>query len=111
MIFSKETFSGFICIDHTDSPGFTAEHAPLRGSVLPFTGAGQKFQAATNTCSHCDAVVIRNPLRTRPRGHCRGCDYFICDPCEAIYFLNGGKCRCRNKRHDEILKGVTLNGS
>lgn len=108
MMFSKNSAQGYVRIDNQESPGFTEADAPRR-SILPFAGAGKLFECATNTCSHCDRVVIRNPNRTRPRGHCRACDYFICDPCDAIYFLTS-ECRCRNKRHDQILKGVVLNG-
>lgn len=110
MIFSKKTFEGFICIDHSESPGFTQADRALRGSVLPFAGAGQKFQAATNTCSHCERVVIRNPDRTRPRGHCSKCDRFMCDPCSADFYLTS-ECRCWEKRANDylakIMKGVS----
>lgn len=84
---------GYILIDHRESPG-------LGG---PLTTKGQRFEGATNTCSHCSKVVIQNPLRTRERGHCSKCDYFICDPCQADMYL-GGECRCFNVRVDELLK-------
>lgn len=57
-------------IDHRASPG-TAE-----------VGEGQLFEAATITCSHCQAVVIISPTRTRPRGYCAKCDHYICDKIE-----------------------------
>jgi len=95
---SKE---GFLLIDHRESPGF--DESVIQRS-LPFVPANKLFQAATNTCMHCDAVVIRNPNRTRPRGHCRSCDYFICDPCDAKYYLTG-ECLCREKRFELVCKG------
>lgn len=109
MIFSKRTFEGYLCIDHRESPGFGEADAPRR-SVAPFTGAGKLFETATNTCSHCGKVVIRNPNRVRPRAHCRGCERFICDdPCAALYHLTG-ECRCWSKRVDAYLKGLNQNG-
>ena len=99
------TFEGYIRIDHRDSPGFSEEDSIMRRSVLPFAGPGQVFECATNTCSHCDRIVIRNPDRVRERGHCHACNYFICDGCATTYHLTG-ECRCRTKRHDEIIRGV-----
>lgn len=109
MTFSKRSHEGYLLIDHSESPGFDGRTAELgaRLSLQRFLGKGQKFQAATNTCSHCDRVVVRNPDRIRQRGHCSACDYFICDPCNADYYLTS-ECRCRAKRHDAIinLKGA-----
>jgi len=107
MIFSKRTFSGELIIDHSESPGFNENVAKAghRWSLVRFLGRGQKLKAETNTCSHCDRVVVRNPDRVRPRGHCTHCDYFICDPCTADYYLTS-ECRCRAKRHDAIIKNA-----
>lgn len=107
MIFSKKSFEGYVEIDNRDSPGFTLDQAQAgaRTSLLPFLGAGQRFQAATNTCSHCDRVVVQNPLRTRERGHCMQCDRFICDdPCTIAYRLTT-QCHCRARRIDLLLIG------
>src|SRR5690349_11557141 len=42
--------------------------------------AGGKLQEfATETCCHCNRIVILNPLRQRERGYCRKCDAYICD--------------------------------
>lgn len=110
--FSRRSFEGYVCIDHSESPGFDENIAREghRLSLLPFLGKGQKFQAATNTCSHCDRVVIRNPLRTRARGHCSACDYFLCDPCNANYYLTS-ECRCRAKRHNTLLIKLATKGA
>ena len=108
-IFSKRSHEGYICIDHKESPGFTDQDAKTvaRVSLMPFLGRGKKFEAATDTCAHCIAgkVVIRNPLRTRPRGHCTKCDHFICDPCQADFYLTS-QCRCWASRLDARMKGV-----
>ena len=98
------SFEGYVRIDNRESPGFT-EQDGMRNSLLPFVGKGKLFEGATNTCSHCDRVVVKNPDRTRARGHCPACDYFICDPCAADYHLTS-ECRCRNKRYDELIRGV-----
>lgn len=59
-------------------------------------------EVATYTCSHCDAVVVMNPLRTRERGYCRGCDKYICDNCTAIR-ARTLECRPMQKVIDEVL--------
>lgn len=81
--------------------------AGARGSLLPFLGKGKHFKAATNTCSHCDRVVVKNPLRLRARGHCTQCDRFICDPCQADFYLSG-ECRCWDRRVESHLKKVLI---
>lgn len=40
---------------------------------------GQKFEADTFTCVHCQRVVIKNQKRTRPRNTCRKCMKWTCD--------------------------------
>lgn len=102
--FLRASNEGYICIDHSESPGFDGRTAEIghRLSLHRHIGAGQKLQAATNTCSHCDRVVIKNPDRTRTRGHCSKCDFFICDPCQADFYLTS-ECRCRAKRHNAII--------
>lgn len=102
---SKSSQFGDIIIDHRESPGLDESVISARNPLLPFVGPNQIFKAATNTCMHCDTVVIRNPNRTRARGHCRSCDYFICDPCDAEYYLTG-ECKCREKRFELVCKGV-----
>jgi hypothetical protein len=42
---------------------------------------GTLFEAATITCSHCQAQIIRNPARVRERTFCRKCNRYICDHC------------------------------
>jgi hypothetical protein len=39
------------------------------------------FESATVTCSHCNAIVVLRPDRTRERGYCPPCDAYICDAC------------------------------
>jgi hypothetical protein len=60
------------------------------------------FEADTHTCSHCDAIVMLNPLRTRERGYCRACDKYICDNCNAIK-ARTLECRPMKKVIDEVL--------
>lgn len=40
-------------------------------------GTLQEFK--TVACSHCNAIVVLNPARTRPREYCRKCDHYVCD--------------------------------
>ena len=79
---SKRSYEGELFIDHRYSPGISEEL--VRKTNLP-SGAGQGvFEAPTFTCSHCQTVVVLNPLRNRERAWCRYCDHYICDDCGGI---------------------------
>jgi len=55
-------------------------------------GAGQGYlEMGAYTCSHCQAIVVLNPLRQRERAYCPGCDHYICDTCEAVRQVQGCK--------------------
>lgn len=66
---------------------------------------GRLVEQATLTCSHCHAIVVLNPERSRARNWCSGCDKYVCDNpmCHA-------KCVPLNKVLDSLqesaLKGV-----
>lgn len=53
----------------------------------PANDAVSEFE--TLTCSHCSAVRIKNPHRTRPRERCPRCSRYICDPCGKLYHATG----------------------
>ena len=91
MVFRKDERAGEVIIDHRESPGLTEADA-RRGralGMLPFLGKGQVFEGLTDTCSHCQRVVVRNPLRSRSRGYCSKCDRFLCDNCAVTLHLTG----------------------
>lgn len=74
--------AGFLEIDHTNSPGITAaDVAHLPEHMRLAVPGGDKFEADALTCSHCQAVVLLNPARQRPRGYCAKCDHYLCDRC------------------------------
>lgn len=68
-------------IDHRSSPGISEDIARLSGFDPSQCGEGKLFEAATLTCSHCRAAVVKNPLRTRERPFCMECHHYICDLC------------------------------
>jgi len=106
MLRTKRANEGYVLIDHRDSPGLSEADRLAAGlSPLMPIGKGQQLQAPTFTCSHCDRIVIMNPLRNRARGYCRKCDHDICDRCDTNYALTG-ECHCREKRIAEYLKTV-----
>lgn len=71
-------------------------NAPMPGVPLPH------FEADTYTCSHCQTVVVMNPLRTRERYKCRGCSHHICDPCAAKR-AEGAACKTWAQHVDQVL--------
>ncbi len=87
-------------IDNRESPG--VPEALLHSRGLPPSAGRGLFEAATYTCSHCCAVVILEPLRTRPRAYCPKCDHRICDRCEAVRVASGGVCKTFRQIIDEV---------
>lgn len=75
---TKKSHEGYLLIDHRASPGITPDQIPS-GIAVPICGEGQLYESATITCSHCQATVILNPQRTRPRNYCAKCDHYVCD--------------------------------
>jgi DNA-directed RNA polymerase subunit RPC12/RpoP len=61
---------------------------------------GALLERATYTCTHCSAVVVMNPDRTRERYKCRGCNHLICDGCAALRAA-GGPCHTVQQKYDE----------
>jgi len=69
---------------------------------------GRTTECATITCSHCQQVMIVNPLRNRERVYCTGCDHYICDGCGAVRALNGGKCRTFKQIVEEAQEAAAV---
>lgn len=85
---------GYLIIDHTASPGLTAEDFRKVGiteeglhkmglSMAEF-GEGKRLERATIRCCHCGQQQFVNSARVRPRNFCRTCpegqDYICDDP-------------------------------
>jgi hypothetical protein len=66
-------------------------------------GTPRYTEADTYTCSHCQFVVVMNPLRTRERYKCKGCNHHVCDECAAKR-VAGGPCRTIAQVIDESLE-------
>lgn len=85
---SNKIHEGELTIDHRASPGVPIElirAARAAGKdVIGVGGEGTLFESATITCVHCNAIVVLNPDRSRPRNYCRRCDQYICDACAAV---------------------------
>lgn len=73
--------TGYLLIDNRASPGVSEEFIRASGKNAPFAPEGTCFEADTYTCSHCHAVVIKNPQRQRERAICRKCMRVVCDTC------------------------------
>lgn len=79
---SLRSHEGWMYSDNRNNVGVSDEQMLAMGYPA---GAGRGlYESATYTCSHCNAVVVMEPKRTRERGFCRGCNQRICDPCVAI---------------------------
>jgi hypothetical protein len=76
---TKRSREGELLVDHRAGPGLPPDfwaRVGLQGFVTP---GGAVAEVPTMTCAHCNAVVVMNMLRTRPRGWCRKCDAYVCD--------------------------------
>lgn len=69
--------TGYLTIDHRDSPGMPDEVMAKIG--LPVKSGVGFFEGDVKTCAHCQAIVFLNPDRTRPRNYCAKCDHYVCD--------------------------------
>ena len=88
-MFSRKEREGYVLIDHRESPGLTCEEAPAAYRTGIPIGPGAFFEGATNTCSHCQRVVVMNPDRLRQRAWCIHCDHYICDNCGVAMKISG----------------------
>jgi ribosomal protein S27AE len=74
---------GEFVLDHRASPGVDSEYVRRvereLHAQLPVVPEGALYETAIQTCSHCGAVVVMNPQRTRPRHYCAKCDHYVCD--------------------------------
>lgn len=96
---SKRRHEGYLRLDNRAGPGITEDLAYSAG-LPPFAGRGL-FEAPTYTCSHCQTVVVLNPLRNRERAYCSGCDHYICDGCGAVR-AKTGLCKTFNQLIEEV---------
>lgn len=107
---SKRNHEGYFMLDHRCGPPMSDETVVANG--LP-VGAGRGlFEAPTYTCSHCQAVVVLNPLRNRERAWCKKCDHYVCDGC-GITLAQTGICKTFKQIIDEVqnaaAKGQPIN--
>ena len=99
---SKRSHEGVILLDHSASPGIPDQALP---GMPPRSGRG-KFEAPCYTCSHCQKVVMVNPLRNRDRAWCKKCDHYICDNCGGILAATG-VCRTWKQLLDQIQESAS----
>jgi len=83
--------SGYLQIDHTNSPGLTeADVAGVPGAIA--VPGGSMLERDVQQCSHCQRAVVLNPGRVRDRAVCPKCHHYLCDSCEAARVASGGAC-------------------
>ena len=80
---------------------FEIDHRAVCAPQQDIFGLPKHFEADTYTCSHCNGVVVMNPLRKRERYKCNGCFHHVCDDC-AAKLAAGAPCKTMNQVADEI---------
>lgn len=104
---SKRSHEGYLMIDHRSTDGISdGLMNAVQPGMPPGAGCGL-FEAPTITCSHCQTVLIVNPLRTRERAYCAKCDHYICDGC-GVALHQTGVCRTMKQIVDEIQEKAAL---
>ena len=103
-MFSKRELEGYLLIDHTDSPGISAQEAARAGENTLVVPRGMKFQSPTINCACCQALVVLNPDRTRSRGYCPSADRYVCDMCELARVQRGSCCGTFNRLADQAIE-------
>src|SRR2546428_3240387 len=112
---SKRSTEGYLLLDNRESPGISDDllWATRLTPSLPMGAGRGMFEAPTVTCSHCQTVVVINPLRNRDREYCPSCDHYICDGCGAAK-AQSGVCRTFEQIISEVqeqaVKGVLSHG-
>ncbi len=100
---SLRSHEGYMLVDNRNTPGI--DDATMVAMGYP-VGAGRGlYESATYTCSHCNAVVVMEPLRTRERGYCRKCSQRVCDGCATV-MAKTFECRPMTQIVDEILEAT-----
>ena len=100
---SLRRHEGYLLMDNRESPGVSDAMLRTVSPPLPPGAGGGIFEAPTITCSHCQRVVILNPLRTRDRTYCRKCDHYVCDDC-GLVLSQSGICRPFAQIIDEAME-------
>jgi formamidopyrimidine-DNA glycosylase len=75
---SLRSGAGYLQIDHTNSPGISAEDAAKLPGAMMAPG-GQILERDIAMCSHCQRGIVLQPLRVRARGYCPKCNHYVCD--------------------------------
>lgn len=99
---SKRSDEGLLIIDNRNSPGVPDHWMPGAKDMPSGSGKGL-FEVPTYSCGHCPQVVVMNPLRRRPRGHCMKCGNYICDRCNGILAATR-ECKTYEQVLDEVLE-------
>lgn len=80
------------------------DHRHVEAALPP--GTQRYFECDTYTCKHCSAVVEMNPMRTRERYKCKGCNHHVCDGCAAD-MVAGAACKTMQQKVEEYLERVS----
>lgn len=104
---SLRSTEGYFMLDSRNNEGIPDSFVRAMSPELPMSAGRGMFEAPTITCSHCQVVVIINPLRKRERAYCPKCDHYLCDLCGAARALTG-ECRPFRQIVDEVQEAAAL---
>lgn len=98
---SKRSNEGELFIDA--GPIGVPDNLIIPGVVAcPIVKPNRIEEFPTYCCKHCNATVVMNPLRTRDRAYCPGCDHYICDNCEGVRKIQG--CKTLDEIFDKMIE-------
>lgn len=102
---SKFQNTGYLQIDHRESPGLTGQEIRSLGSHLPPHMGRTNFETDVVKCWHCQTMIMLNPFRERHRHFCFGCGRYICDLCYGVT-KQTGVCKPFTKVMEEIIEAA-----
>ena len=84
--------SGYLSIDHRDSPGLQPEDIPerLRNSTQ-IVGPGALYETDVQHCTHCERAIVLFIVNKKndKRDYCPHCHHYICRSCAKVLHITG----------------------
>lgn len=99
--------SGYLIIDHRDSPGINPEDVPERlRNITPIVGKNQVYETDVQHCTHCQRAVVlfKVSVGKYEPDICHYCHHYICRSCAKQLRITG-QCVPFKAIFDRTIKG------
>lgn len=103
---SKRSKEAYIMIDHTNSPGLTAEFAVANDLPCGVVGS-RMMESAMVVCHICSADIILGGDRSRMMAYCPRHDAYSCDNCVKTEHETGVPHTTYQQKLEEIYNALS----